>query len=360
VEQRRLTIGVVGCGAIAQSQHLPNLLDRPDIWEVAALCDVSPRLVDAVGDRFGVPRRFTDYQELMASDVDAVLLCLADPKTPAALAAARFGKHMLIEKPMCYTVAEADAIIEASRRAGVISMVGYMKQHEPGYQFARERIHAMHDIRFVQVNHLHPDNTLHMREFRIERFDDVPELERAAHRSLREQSMAEVLGANPTVAERYAFGMLIGSMIHDISCLRGIFGPPERVISVEVWAEGHGLSTVLAYPGDLRCVATWVDLPNLWDFKETLEVYGSDERVILSFPTGFARGLPTTVTLQGMEDGAPYRKERVLSHDPGFKNEIEHFHHAIISGEPPLTGADGARDDVALVGDIVAAWRRGM
>src|SRR5439155_14952192 len=64
---QRLRIGVVGCGAIAQAQHLPNLLDRPDLWEVTAVCDVSPGLVQAVGDRFGVPRRYTDYRALLAS-----------------------------------------------------------------------------------------------------------------------------------------------------------------------------------------------------------------------------------------------------------------------------------------------------
>src|SRR5579884_2820653 len=107
MEQRRLTIGVVGCGAIAQTQHLPNLVERPDLWQVSALCDVSPGVVQAVGDRFGVPGRYTDYEEFLASDVEAVILCLADPKTAAILAAARAGKHLLIEKPMCWTVADA-------------------------------------------------------------------------------------------------------------------------------------------------------------------------------------------------------------------------------------------------------------
>src|SRR5689334_23718403 len=57
----------------------------------------------------------------------------------------------------------------------------------------------------------------------------------------------------------------------------------------------------LAYAGDRRCVASWVDLPDLWDFRETLEVYGSAERVLVSFPTGFSRGQPTTVTVRSEE-----------------------------------------------------------
>lgn len=355
---RRVKIGVVGCGAIAQAQHLPNLTERPERWEVAAVCDVSPRLVEAVGDRFGVPRRSTDYRDLIASEVEAVLLCLADPKTPAAVAAAEAGKHVLIEKPVCFTVAEADAMLAAARRGGGVLLAGYMKQHEPGFQYARERILAMRDIRFIQVNHLHPDNALHMRAFRVERFDDVPAAAHADLRERREAAIDTAIGADATAAERAAFSMLIGSMIHDISCLRGIFGPPDRVVSADLWLDGRGFSTVLAYPGDRRCVATWADLPNLWDFKETLEVYGSDERVLLSFPTGFSRGLPTVVTLQGSEGGVPWRKELALSRDPGFQAEIEHFHACIVEGQPPLTDVQGARADAALARDIILTARR--
>ena len=76
-------------------------------------------------------------------------------------------------------------------------------------------------------------------------------------------------------------------MIHDIGNLHGLFGPPRRVLSAEIWLEGRGVSTVLDYGDERRAVATWVDLPDLWDFKETLEVYGSRERVLASFPTGF-------------------------------------------------------------------------
>ncbi|HZS89219.1 MAG TPA: Gfo/Idh/MocA family oxidoreductase [Chloroflexota bacterium] len=359
MDERRLRIGVVGCGAIAQMQHLPNLIERPDIWEVTAVCDISPGLVQAVGDRFGVSGRYTDYHALLAADVDAVLLCLADPKTPAILAAARAGKHLLIEKPLCWTVAEADEIVRATHEAGVVAMVGYMKQHEPGYQYARERILAMRDIRFIQVNHLHPDNALHLRDVRIVRCGDVPEDAREELRRRQEAGLVAALGAGASSDERTAFGLLIGSMIHDISSLRGIFGPPQRVVSAEIWQGGRALSAVLAYGGDRRCVASWVDLPDLWDFKETLEVYGAEERVLLSFPTGFSRGRPTTVTVQGSEGGVPWTRTAAFSHDPGFQREIAQFHRCIATGEPPLAGPLEARADVALVHEIVQAFRRG-
>ncbi|MCY4111606.1 MAG: Gfo/Idh/MocA family oxidoreductase, partial [Chloroflexi bacterium] len=71
----RLRIGVIGCGGIAQIQHLPHLVELRDEFEIAGLCDLSRELLDHVGDAYGVPpeRRHVDYRELVArADIDAV------------------------------------------------------------------------------------------------------------------------------------------------------------------------------------------------------------------------------------------------------------------------------------------------
>src|SRR5204862_1538818 len=85
----------------------------------------------------------------------------------------------------------------------------------------------------------------------------------------------------------YAYNLILGSMIHDIGNLHGLFGPPRQVLSAEIWLEGRAVNSVLDYGDGKRAVVSWVDLPELWDFKETLEVYGSRGRVLVSFPTGF-------------------------------------------------------------------------
>ena len=152
----------------------------------------------------------------------------------------------------------------------------------------------------------------------------------------------------------YAYSLILGSMIHDIGNLHGTFGPPTAVLSTEIWAEGHGVTTVLAYEDEKRAVCSWVDLPELWEFKETMEVYGSRERVIASFPTGFARGLPSTVTLHGMDpDGRPWRKE-LSWHDNPFKLELQQFGQCIRNGERPETDGRSTIHDIALVREIVA------
>ena len=97
---KRVKIGVVGCGAIAQVHHLPNLSMLQDQFEVAAVCDISPSAAADAARRFHVPRHLTDYRELLAADLDAVLLCHTDPKTEAAVAVLEAGKHLFIKETL--------------------------------------------------------------------------------------------------------------------------------------------------------------------------------------------------------------------------------------------------------------------
>src|SRR5919202_222009 len=360
----RLSVGIIGCGAIAQIQHLPHLRELRDDFAIGGLCDLSPRLLGVIGDEYGVPeeRRFADYRDLVRSDIDAVIVCPSGSHAAPSIAAAEAGKHVLVEKPLCTTVREAGAMVEAAERAGVTLMVAYMKRHEPAYRFAQRQVAEMSDVRFIQVNHLHPDNDLHTAEFRVHRFGDISAEVRARWQAEQAALIAEALdypqGSAVPDAISHAYDLILGSMIHDIGNLHGLFGPPRRVLSAEIWLDGRAVSTVLDYGDQRRAVVSWVDLPELWDFKETLEVYGSRERVLVSFPTGFARGLPSYVTLHGMDaDRTAWRREYSW-HDNPFKLELQHFGSCIRSGQQPSTPGRDAVADIELVGNIVTTSLR--
>src|SRR4051794_40905911 len=102
-----IRLGIIGCGAIAQVQHLPNLATLREEFNVAIVCDRSPALAEHVAGAFHVPRWVTEYRALLESDVEAVLLCHTDPKTEVAVAAFEAGKHVFIEKPVCFSLEEA-------------------------------------------------------------------------------------------------------------------------------------------------------------------------------------------------------------------------------------------------------------
>ena len=353
---KRVKIGVIGCGAVAQVQHLPNLKHLHREYEVTIVCDLSEGAAEAAAKRFDIPNYVTDYKKLLGTDVDAVLLCHGDPKTEVALAAFDAGKHVFIEKPVCFSLQEIDRMLDAQRKSGTVAQAGYMKVHDPAFQFAKHEVEAMDDFRFVQINHLHPNNSLHLSQFDVERFDDVPSEAFAPARSAREAARKDAIGDVSSQVER-AFYLLSGSMIHDIYSLRVMLGTPSEVISAEVWADGGGVNIVFGYPNGARCVATWVDLPELWDFKETLEIYGGNKRVLVSYPTGFSRGILSEVTIQGIDsDGTTYRKTPAIEWESAFVRELRHFHACITEGLTCYTPLESARKDIELIINIVQCY----
>ena len=362
----RVRIGVIGCGAIAQVHHLPNLTALHREFEVPIVCDLSHGAAQAVAKRFHVPQCVTDYNELLATDVEAVLLCHGDPKTEVALAAFEAGKHVFIEKPVCFSIQEMDAMLAAQQGAGTVAQAGYMKVHDPAFQLAKREVGTMESYRFVQINHLHPNNSLHLSQFDVERFNDVPSDAFKPAGAAREKAQAEAIGDilsqvshESDIYSRAArvFYLLAGSMIHDIYSLRVMLGSPSEVVSAEVWSEGRGVTIVFGYPNGARCVATWVDLPDLWDFKETLEIYGDDKRVIVSYPTGFSRGILSEVTIHGIDaDGTTYSKTPAVEWESAFVRELRHFHACITEDETCYTSLASARDDITLIIDIVRCY----
>jgi predicted dehydrogenase len=239
-------------------------------------------------------------------------------------------------------------------------MVAYMKRYDPAYRYAQAKIAGMADVRFVQVNHLHPDNSLHVAKFDVMRFGDLPPDSAASAGGAHAEQVAATLGfasvdeLPPALLRAYT--LVLGSMIHDIGNLHGVFGPPARVLSTEIWVEGNGVTTTLEYAGGKRAVVTWIDLPELNDFRETLEVYGSRERVIATFPTGFSIGVPSTVTQYGMEaDTTPWRKE-LSWQENAFELELEHLRDCVLNGRQPDTPGSAAVHDIALVREIIMAY----
>ena len=353
-----IRMGVVGCGAISQVHHMPNLHDLPELFTVTAVCDVSAGASAYVAKKFNVPNHYTGYRELIASDVEAVLLCQTDPKTEVALAVLNAGKHLFIEKPLCFSLEEIDAISAARKAAGTVGQAGYMKVYDPAYEYARAEIAKMQNIRFVQVNHLHPNNDLHMRQFDIRRFNDVPADVMEETKNARTAARRQAIGDVPPEVEG-AFFLLSGSMIHDLYSMRMALGIPTKVHSSDIWFNGRAVTMNLEYANGSRCVASWIDLPDYWDFHETLEVYGDDKRVLVAYPTGFApRGMLATVSVQGIDaDGVHYKKEPKIDWESAFMREMRHFYDCVRNGAACRTPVESARDDIQLIIDIIKTYQ---
>jgi UDP-N-acetyl-2-amino-2-deoxyglucuronate dehydrogenase len=115
-----LKFGIVGCGRIAQRHS--ELLGNEIIAgaSLGAVCDIDYSRAEQFGSRFGVPA-FASLEEMLASDTIDVVSILTPSGLHAqhAIAAAKAGKHVVVEKPMALRLSDADAMIDACETAGV-------------------------------------------------------------------------------------------------------------------------------------------------------------------------------------------------------------------------------------------------
>ena len=171
-----LNVGIVGFGWMGQVhakamtrvlQHYPDLGVTPRLLAVADTAD-DGRL-DYAREVFGVSFTTSDWRELVNRD-DIDLVCVAGPNfthRDVAVAAARAGKHVWVEKPAGRNLAETEEIAAAIDQAGVSSAVGFNYRNAPAVELARGLITAgrLGEIRHVRVQMFgdycaHPDGAL--------------------------------------------------------------------------------------------------------------------------------------------------------------------------------------------------------
>jgi predicted dehydrogenase len=146
--------GVLGCANIALTKVLPAMQRAPSCDVVAIASRDGARARDAA-DTLGIARSYGSYQELLDdSEVEAVYIPLPNHlHAEWTLAAAAAGKHVLCEKPLAMSVAEAERMIEGCDKAGVLLMEAFMYRLHPLWQKARKLVAAgtIGDLRAIQT-----------------------------------------------------------------------------------------------------------------------------------------------------------------------------------------------------------------
>jgi predicted dehydrogenase len=136
-DERRLRIGVLGCGPISQIAHFDAAHKARNI-ELTAICDLADDLRDRMQllhePRFAV----RDYEEMLANpEVEAVVIGVADQfHVPLALKAVAAGKHVLVEKPLGVSVEECDQLQQQLRASKLVFQIGHNRRFDPGIAFA--------------------------------------------------------------------------------------------------------------------------------------------------------------------------------------------------------------------------------
>ncbi len=367
-----LRVGIIGCGGIAQMMHLPHLRELHDRFAIVGLADVNPATLNAVGDYYSVARRFPDYRELLAEDLDAVFILTSGSHAGPVIAAARAGMHIFVEKPLCYASSEAEAIAAAVESTGVRLMVGYMKRYDPAYRYFQRALRETADVRYVRVTVLHPASELYFQQHHFEPAPppgplDTREMGRRMVAAFGSPTQAdllgEVIGADAPAIQRVGLALMLGSLCHDVNALRGLLGDPEAVTHTELWNDGLAISSTLRYSNGLRANLTWTFLPEVRHYNEEIAAFADAARLRLVFPSPFLRNYATEVFVEGSEklpdrpESAAWEKKVTVSYHEAFKEELLHFHDSIVTGQRPITDLNDSRHDLALIHAMARAWR---
>ena len=135
-----LNVGVVGCGGIANNKHLPAM-KRTGYYNIVAFCDLVEERAEKAKKEFGTEdaRVYTDYEELIKEDLDAVYVLTPNSShAPVAIAAMKAGKHVMCEKPMAKTFAEAQEMVKTAKETGKILTIGYQNRYRSDSQYLKK------------------------------------------------------------------------------------------------------------------------------------------------------------------------------------------------------------------------------
>ena len=106
---KKLRIGIIGCGGIANGKHMPNLKKLDDKLELVAFCDIVLERAEAAAKKFGTEdaKVYEDYKELLKDEtIDVVHVCTPNRSHSfITIDALEAGKHVMCEKPMAKTYA---------------------------------------------------------------------------------------------------------------------------------------------------------------------------------------------------------------------------------------------------------------
>ena len=286
-----LRIGMIGCGRIAQAAHLPAL-EKTDRLTLVSVHDPSQLLSSRVAQRYGVSSSAT-LRELLAADIDAVVIATPDRFHHAlASAALDAGKHVLVEKPLAATSAEAEELAELATKRDLRLQTGAMKRHDPGIVFAHEHLPRLgqavsyHSVYRVPAQRAPIEATL-FPEMIVD--DDVRKVENTFKASgNRAGYLLATHGAHVFDTMIHFVGLprwirVHGSQVGEDFTWHGVVGLPSGGVgSFEMTVDVHGdWSEGLELCGEHGFIRTTTFQP-FWKRASEVEVYLEDENRSLS------------------------------------------------------------------------------
>lgn len=328
---RRLRIGILGCGPIAQFAHF-DAVRKSRNADLAAICDLAPDLLERMAAIHQPDRAYSDYAAMLADpEVDAVLVAIADQFHVAACRQAiAAGKHVLVEKPLGTSIEECEALRSEVRASGLHLQVGNNRRYDPGVEYAarftREEMGGVMAVRAWYCDSTH-------RYTMTDNLQTIPIASRDARRPE---------GDPKSDRRRY---YVLGHASHLVDTARNLGGPLEWVRARHLERYGSYCWFVETQFESGALGQLDLTIPIRGDFQEGFQVYGEhgSASAKIHLPWFFK-----TADVECFSE-----RDRVFRRPLGedgysYKRQIEGFAATILDGVPTVG---------ATIDDGVAAMR---
>ena len=151
----KIRVGVIGCGTIANSAHIPAYLKNEEA-EIRYFCDIIPERAEKAVKDYGCGVAVTDYHDVINDpEIDAVSVCTPNKAhSEITIAALKAGKHVLCEKPAARTYAEVEQMQKTAEECGKILNIGVVNRFNDAVNKIRDLIKAgeLGDVFHVYVS----------------------------------------------------------------------------------------------------------------------------------------------------------------------------------------------------------------
>jgi predicted dehydrogenase len=305
--------GILSTADIARKKVIPGLL-KAERCEVVAIASRDSAQARVVADELGIPTAHGSYEALLADPgVDVVYIPLPNHlHAEWAIAAARAGKHVLCEKPLAMTAADAERMVEACATEGVRLMEAFMYRHHPSWVAAREIIDSGRIGRLRAV------------ESWFSYFNDDPA-------NIRNQVEA-------------GGGALFDIGCYSVNLSRMLFGgEPTSVAASAVRDPASGVdiltSGLLTFPAG---TATFTCATQL-EPDQRVHVYGTAGRIEIEIPFNIPPDRPSRVLVTAGGDPPVAPATEILEFAPAdpYGVEADRFADVVLDGaELPITPDD--------------------
>jgi predicted dehydrogenase len=319
--------GVLSTADIARKKVVPGLL-KADRCEVVAIASRDAAQARTVADELGIPTSHGSYEALLADpNVDVIYIPLPNHlHAEWTIAAARAGKHVLCEKPLALTVADAQRMVDACADAGVRLMEAFMYRHHPSWVAAMEVVAAgrLGSLRAVQSWFSY--------------YNDDPS-------NIRNQLDAG------------------GGALFDIGCYavnlsRMVFdGEPRTVRASVIRDPATNVDTLTSAILEFADGVATFTCSTRVETDQRVHVYGTDGRLSIEIPFNIPPDRPTHVfvTAGGDPPVAPATETLTFPTADPYTVEAERFAAAILDGTPTPTPPEDAIANLRVIERIFAA-----